>query len=94
MTNQKHRVQRAIREWLLSEAKKSIAEDSVIPSWIALWKGMRNQCARETGLSLSTINRYWNGAVAAGGKFRTFECLDIFGIKAFDVATLNRHFWF
>lgn len=79
---QKKRVQYIIRKWYIKRVQIKIFNDELGLYWDAIWRGMRAECARETGLALSTINRYWQGAIAINGEI--LDCYDViekFGIK-------------
>lgn len=91
---QKSRVHKAIRDWYMNECKKALEADVVYPEWPAFWGGMCQQCACATGLSMSTINRFWNGAVKPNNKPRTFGCIAAYGQRAFDTAFLQSQLWF
>lgn len=94
MKAQKRNVHRRIRLWYVNAARDVLRREDVNGDWAAVWKGMRAECARDTGLALSTVNRYWSGAIAPAGKLLTYDCLDALGLWAFDVPRLRALLWF
>lgn len=72
MRAQKKRVQARIRAWHASECREALIRDEVIPEWRAVWPGMRTQCSQALGLAISTVNRYFSGAIAPCGDIPTF----------------------
>lgn len=94
MKKQKRNVHRRIRLWYVAAARDALQNEEVMGDWVALWKGMRAECARDTGLAVSTVNRYWGGAITSDGKLFTFDALDILGLGAFNAAHRRSLLWF
>ena len=93
MSNQKKRTHRRIREWVVSDVRKALADEAVLGTW-AYPMSMPKRCSKETGLAVSTVKRFWNGAVRPNGILRTYDAIAAYGIKAFDTQYMHTQLWF
>jgi len=89
---QKLNVFNKIRNFAIFEAKRLLAAEKVLPDWEVRFSP--KEISEKTGLAVSTIKRFINGALRPNNKSRTYGCLAAYGVAAFDTVYLQSQLWF